>query len=63
MSWDLAISPDGQTLAFHVGPKPEGAPGPAEPREILLRRGEFAPGQPFAYIVDPDGYTIEIWFE
>jgi catechol 2,3-dioxygenase-like lactoylglutathione lyase family enzyme len=29
----------------------------------LLRRGEFAPGLPFAYIADPDGYEIELWFE
>ncbi|HKE20430.1 MAG TPA: VOC family protein [Kofleriaceae bacterium] len=29
----------------------------------LLRRGEFAPGFPFAYVSDPDGYEIEIWFE
>ena len=29
----------------------------------LLRRGEFAPGFPFAYIADPDGYEIELWFE
>lgn len=29
----------------------------------LLRRGEFAPGYPFAYVADPDGYEIEIWFE
>ncbi len=29
----------------------------------LLRRGEFAPGFPYAYIADPDGYEIEIWFE
>lgn len=29
----------------------------------LLRRGEFGPGRPFAYVVDPDGYEIEIWFE
>jgi catechol 2,3-dioxygenase-like lactoylglutathione lyase family enzyme len=29
----------------------------------LLRRGEFAPGFPFAYVHDPDGYEIEIWFE
>jgi catechol 2,3-dioxygenase-like lactoylglutathione lyase family enzyme len=29
----------------------------------LLRRGEFAPGFPFAYVADPDGYEIEIWFE
>jgi catechol 2,3-dioxygenase-like lactoylglutathione lyase family enzyme len=29
----------------------------------LLRRGEFAPGQPYAYVADPDGYEIEIWYE
>jgi catechol 2,3-dioxygenase-like lactoylglutathione lyase family enzyme len=29
----------------------------------LLRRGEFAPGFPYAYISDPDGYEVEIWFE
>jgi catechol 2,3-dioxygenase-like lactoylglutathione lyase family enzyme len=26
-------------------------------------RGEFAPGLPFAFVRDPDGYEIEIWFE
>ncbi len=29
----------------------------------LMRRGEFAPGLPFAYVHDPDGYEIEIWYE
>lgn len=29
----------------------------------LLRAGEFAPGLPFAYVADPDGYEIELWFE
>ena len=29
----------------------------------ILRRGEFSPGFPFAYVADPDGYEIEIWFE
>ncbi|MBB6092592.1 putative enzyme related to lactoylglutathione lyase [Povalibacter uvarum] len=29
----------------------------------LIRRGEFAPGCPFAYVSDPDGYQIELWFE
>jgi catechol 2,3-dioxygenase-like lactoylglutathione lyase family enzyme len=29
----------------------------------VLRRGEFAPGLPFLYVADPDGYEIEIWFE
>jgi catechol 2,3-dioxygenase-like lactoylglutathione lyase family enzyme len=30
---------------------------------MLLRRGEFNPHEPYAYIHDPDGYEIEIWFE
>jgi catechol 2,3-dioxygenase-like lactoylglutathione lyase family enzyme len=29
----------------------------------LLRRGEFGPGLPYAYVADPDGYEIEIWYE
>jgi catechol 2,3-dioxygenase-like lactoylglutathione lyase family enzyme len=29
----------------------------------VQRRGEFAPGLPFAYVADPDGYQIELWFE
>jgi catechol 2,3-dioxygenase-like lactoylglutathione lyase family enzyme len=29
----------------------------------LARRGEFAPGLPFAYVADPDGYEIELWYE
>ncbi len=27
----------------------------------LIQRGEHAPGWPFAYLTDPDGYLIEIW--
>jgi len=26
----------------------------------LVRRGEHAPGIPFAYVADPDGYVIEL---
>lgn len=29
----------------------------------IVRRGEFSPGYPFAYVHDPDGYEIEIWYE
>ena len=29
----------------------------------LSSRGEFAPGLPYAFVHDPDGYEIEIWFE
>lgn len=26
-------------------------------------RGDFAPGCPYAFVRDPDGYEIEIWYE
>ena len=26
----------------------------------LLKRGEHAPGVPYAYVADPDGYVIEL---
>jgi catechol 2,3-dioxygenase-like lactoylglutathione lyase family enzyme len=29
----------------------------------LLRKGEFSPGLPYAYVTDLDGYEIEIWYE
>jgi len=29
----------------------------------LLRRGEFCPGCPYAFVTDPDGYEVEIWYE
>lgn len=29
----------------------------------LVRKGEFAPGCPYAYVTDPDGYRIELWYE
>ncbi len=29
----------------------------------VVRRGTFAPGEPFLFATDPDGYTVEIWFE
>lgn len=28
---------------------------------MLIKRGEHAPGVPFAYIRDPDGYVIELF--
>jgi catechol 2,3-dioxygenase-like lactoylglutathione lyase family enzyme len=29
----------------------------------IVRSGEFAPGLPYLYVLDPDGYEIEIWYE
>jgi catechol 2,3-dioxygenase-like lactoylglutathione lyase family enzyme len=30
---------------------------------IISSQGEFAPGLPYAFVRDPDGYEIELWFE
>lgn len=29
----------------------------------LVARGDHGPGLPYAYVRDPDGYEIEVWFE
>ncbi|MFL5489687.1 MAG: VOC family protein [Gemmatimonadaceae bacterium] len=29
----------------------------------ILSRGEFAPGEPYVFFQDPDGYEVEVWFE
>ena len=29
----------------------------------VTSRGEFGPGLPYAFVRDPDGYEIELWFE
>jgi catechol 2,3-dioxygenase-like lactoylglutathione lyase family enzyme len=29
----------------------------------FVSRGEFSPGVPYAFVRDPDGYEIEIWYE
>ena len=29
----------------------------------IKSKGEFAPGCPYLYVLDPDGYEIEIWYE
>lgn len=29
----------------------------------ITSRGEFAAGSPYAFVRDPDGYEIEIWYE
>lgn len=30
---------------------------------IITDRGEFAPGFPKLFFRDPDGYTVEVWYE
>lgn len=29
----------------------------------ILDRGEFCPGEPYLFCVDPEGYVVEIWYE
>lgn len=29
----------------------------------VIDKGEFAPGLPFVFFTDPDGYEVEVWFE
>ena len=29
----------------------------------ILEKGEFLPGSPYIFFKDPDGYTIEVWYE
>src|SRR6186713_3177913 len=30
---------------------------------VIVERGEFVPGSPYIFFKDPDGYTIEVWYE
>lgn len=29
----------------------------------ITETGQFVPGEPYLFATDPDGYTIEIWYE
>jgi catechol 2,3-dioxygenase-like lactoylglutathione lyase family enzyme len=29
----------------------------------IKEKGEFVPGSPYIFFEDPDGYTIEVWYE
>jgi len=29
----------------------------------ITKSGEFCPGEPYLFFLDPDGYEIEIWHE
>ena len=29
----------------------------------IVEQGEFVPGSPYIFFKDPDGYTIEVWYE
>lgn len=30
---------------------------------VILRQGEFCPGEPYLFCKDRDGYQVEIWYE
>jgi catechol 2,3-dioxygenase-like lactoylglutathione lyase family enzyme len=29
----------------------------------IKEHGEFVPGEPYVFLLDPDGYEVEIWYE
>jgi len=29
----------------------------------ILKHGEFVPGEPYLFFIDPDGYEVEVWYE
>jgi catechol 2,3-dioxygenase-like lactoylglutathione lyase family enzyme len=29
----------------------------------IKEQGEFVPGEPYVFFLDPDGYEVEIWYE
>ena len=29
----------------------------------ITQHGEFVPGEPYVFFIDPDGYEVEIWYE
>jgi catechol 2,3-dioxygenase-like lactoylglutathione lyase family enzyme len=30
---------------------------------VVREQGEFVPGEPYLFAIDPDGYEVEIWYE
>ncbi len=30
---------------------------------VIKDQGEFVPGEPYIFFLDPDGYEVEIWYE
>jgi catechol 2,3-dioxygenase-like lactoylglutathione lyase family enzyme len=30
---------------------------------MIREKGEFVPGEPYVFALDPDGYELEIWYE
>jgi catechol 2,3-dioxygenase-like lactoylglutathione lyase family enzyme len=35
----------------------------AEAGGKIREHGEFVPGEPYVFFLDPDGYEVEIWYE
>lgn len=46
---------------------PRGIAGAARAVEAaggtVMSQGDFVPGEPYLFARDPDGYTVEIWYE
>jgi catechol 2,3-dioxygenase-like lactoylglutathione lyase family enzyme len=46
-----------------LGPGPHDVIAFERSPQTAGRSGGISPGMPFAYVADPDGYEIEIWYE
>ena len=38
-------------------------PAPAAKKKEVKDQGEFVPGEPYLFALDPDGNEVEIWYE
>lgn len=52
-------------VASRTSPWPSAIrPGPrASTAGAVTEQGEFVPGEPYLFARDPEGYTLELWFE
>lgn len=48
------------TCATHIGRAREAVESAGG---IIREQGEFVPGEPYLFAIDPDGYELEIWYE
>jgi catechol 2,3-dioxygenase-like lactoylglutathione lyase family enzyme len=72
---DILVFEKSESVSAHSGIKHFGfrAPRPGDVEiarhrilaagATILDEGEFVEGSPFIFFSDPDGYTIEIWYE
>jgi catechol 2,3-dioxygenase-like lactoylglutathione lyase family enzyme len=74
-AWDALVleerpDPPSPVAGFHFGFRLIDPADVDEAARLVVRaggevveRGEFVPGEPYLFARDPDGYTVEIWYE